>query len=97
MSLTRTSCVHLNMAQGQRIDRCERSYQYAAIPNQIGGTDLALMRWQLRQTQKIMDQIIDLVTHKSCLLELYQVLCLVALPECLPEENKISSSLQRVL
>ena len=85
----KTSCVDLKMAQGQRIDRCERSYQFAAIPNQIGGTDLDLMRWQLGQAQRIMDQIIDLVTHKSCLLELYQVLCLVALPECLPEENKI--------
>ena len=85
----KTSCVDLKMAPGQRIDRCERSYQFAAIPNQIGGTDLDLMRWQLGQAQKIMDQIINLVTHKSCLLELYQVLCLVALPECLPEQNQI--------
>ena len=85
----KTSCVDLKMAQGQRIDRCERSYPNAAIPNQIGGTDMDTMRWQLRQIQTIMDQIIDLVTHKSCLLELYQVLCLVALPECLPEQNEI--------
>ena len=85
----KTSCVDLKMKQGQRIDRCERSYPNAAIPNQIGGTDMDTMRWQLRQIQTIMDQIIDLVTHKSCLLELYQVLCLVALPECLPEQNEI--------
>ena len=85
----RTSCVDLKMAQGQRIYRCERSYHYAAIPNQIGGTDLVTMMWQLEQVQGILDRIIDLVTHKSCLQELYQVLCLVALPECLPEENKI--------
>ena len=85
----RTSCVDLNMAQGKRIGRCERSYQYAAIPNQIGGTDLDTMMYQLEQVQGILDRIIDLVTHKSCLQELYQVLCLVALPECLPEENKI--------
>ena len=36
-----------------------------------------------------LNRLIDLVSQKSCLLELYQVLCLVALPECLPEENKI--------
>ena len=77
------------MAQGQRIDRCERSYQYAAIPNQIGGTDLDTTLWELKEAQGILDKIIDLVSHKSCLLELYQVLCLVALPECLPEQNQI--------
>ena len=85
----KTSCVDLKMAKGQRIDRCERSYQYAAIPNQIGSTDLHTMLWELGKAQGILDNIIDLVTHKSCLLELYQVLCLVALPECLPEENEI--------
>ena len=85
----KTSCVDLNMAQGQRIDRCERSYQYAAVPNQIGGTHLDKTLWELKEAQGIMDEIIDLVTHKSCLLELYQVLCLVALPECLPEQNQI--------
>ena len=85
----KTSCVDLKMAQGQRIDRCERSYQYAAIPNQIGGTDLGTMRWQLGKAQKILDEIIDLAAHKSCFMEFYQVLCLVALPECLPEQNEI--------
>ena len=85
----KTSCVDLKMAKGQRIDCCERSYQYAAIPNQIGNTDLDTMLWELGKAQGILDNIIDLVTHKSCLLELYQVLCLVALPECLPEQNEI--------
>ena len=85
----KTSCVDLKMAQGQRIDRCKRSYQYAAIPNQIGGTDLGTMRWQLGKAQKILDNIIDLLTHKSCPSEIYQVLCLVALPECLPDQNEI--------
>ena len=85
----KTSCVDLNMAQGQRIDRCERSYQYAAVPNQIGGTDLDKTLWELKEAQGILDNIIDLISHKSCLQELYQVLCLVALPECLPKENKI--------
>ena len=79
----------LNVAQGQQIDRCERSYQYAAIPNQIGGTHMDIIMWELGQTQGILDRIIDLATHKSCPLELYQVLCLVALPECLPEQNEI--------
>ena len=85
----KTSCVDMKMVQGQRIDRCERSYQYAAIPNQIGGTDLGTMRWQLGKAQKILDEIIDLAAHKSCVMEFYQVLCLVALPECLPEQNEI--------
>ena len=85
----KTSCVDLNLAPGKRIGRCKRSYQYAAIPNQIGDTDLDTLMWQLGQVQGILDQIIDLVSHKSCLLELYQMLCLVALPECLPEQNEI--------
>ena len=85
----KTSCVDLNLAPGKRIGRCKRSYQYAAIPNQIGYTDLDTLMWQLGQVQGILDQIIDLVSHKSCLLELYQMLCLVALPECLPEQNEI--------
>ena len=87
----KTSCVDLNMTQGQRIDRCERSYQYAAIPNQIGGTDTDTTRWKLGQALGILDRIMDLVQvkYKSCLTELYQVLCLVALPKCLPEQNEI--------
>ena len=85
----RTSCVNLNMAQGQRIDRCKRSYQYAAIPNQIGYTDLDTAMFQLGEAQQILDEIIDLITHKSCPVIFYQVLCLVALPECLPEQNEI--------
>ena len=85
----KTSCVDLNLAPGKRIGRCKRSYEYAAIPNQIGDTDLDTLMWQLGQVQGILDRIIDLVSHKSCLLELYQVLCLVALPECLPEQNQI--------
>ena len=85
----KTSCVDLNMAQGQGIDRCERSYQYAAIPNQIGYTDLDTAMFQLGEAQKILDEIIDLVTHNSCPKEFYQVLCLVTLPECLPKVNQI--------
>ena len=85
----KTSCADLNMKQGQRIDRCERSYQYAAIPNQAGGTNLDRIMWELGQAQEILDRIIDLVSHKSCLSELYQVLCVAALPECLPEQNEI--------
>ena len=85
----KTSCVDLKMALGQRIDQCERSYQFAAIPNQIGNTDLDSTLWELDQMRRNLDRLIDLVSQTSCLLELYQVLCLVALPECLPEENKI--------
>ena len=85
----RTSCVDLKMAQWQRIDQCERSYQFAAIPNQVGGTDLNTTLWELEQVRGYVDRLIDLVSQTSCLLELYQVLCLVALPECLPEENQI--------
>ena len=67
----KTSCVDLKMKQGQRIDRCERSYQYATIPNQIGGTDFNTTRWQLGQALGILDRIMDLVEQKSCLSELY--------------------------
>ena len=45
--------------------------------------------FQLGEAQQILDEIIDLVTHNSCPIEFYQVLCLVALPECLPEQNEI--------
>ena len=84
-----TSCVDLDLAQRQRIDQCERSYQFAAIPNQVGGTDLDSTLWELGQVRGNLDRLIDLVSQKSCLLEFYQVLCLVALPECLPQENQI--------
>ena len=84
-----TSCVDLNMTPGQRIDRCERSYQFAAIPNQIGDTDLETAVWELEKALGIMDQVIDLISHKGCLQQLYQMVCLVFLPECLPEQNKL--------
>ena len=77
------------MAQGQRIDRCARSYQYAAIPNQIGDTDLDTAVWELEQAFGIMDQVIDLIVHNGYLKDLYQLVCLAVLPECLPEQNKL--------
>ena len=85
----KTSCVDLNMAQGQRIDQCERSYQFAAIPNQIGNTDLDSTFRAIKRGLGVLDNILALVTHKKCLEGLYQIACLVVLPECIPDENKI--------
>ena len=87
-------CVDLNLTQGQRIDRCERSYQFAAIPNQIGGTEL-------ESAISIMNILLIHVTvngslttylnnqNKQCMDNLKSLACQIFLPQCLPEENKI--------
>ena len=85
----KTSCVDIGLKKGQGIDRCKRHYKYAAIPNQIGNTDLETAMFDLTQGLTLMDRLIDLMTHKSCLEEVYQLSCLAVLPECLPEKNKI--------
>ena len=85
----KTSCVDLKRKKRLRIDRCERFYRYGAIPNQIGNTELDTAMFDLTQALSLMDRLIDLLTHKSCLQELYQLVCLVIIPECLPEQNKV--------
>ena len=92
-----TSCV-LNNVEPQRIDRCDRSYQYAAIPNQVGDTDLDDA---VSNMNKFMDDV-ELgkglkwtwkrwftYIPKRCLKKVKPFLCEIFLPQCLPEENKI--------
>ena len=85
MSLTRR-VLWMNMTQGQRIDRCERSYQFAAIPNQLGDITLngavSRMNTYLRRTPSELPS-------KECLAKLESFICEIFLPKCLPEENRI--------
>ena len=82
----KTSCLDLKMAQGQGIDQCERSYQYVAIPNQIGDITLngaiSRMNTYLRRSPSELPS-------KECLEKWKSFLCEIFLPRCLPEENKI--------
>ena len=85
----KTSCVDLSLKAGHVIDRCERYYKYGAIPNQIGDTKLETAMFKLTKALTILDRLIDLLTHKKCLQEMYQVLCLAFIPECLPDQNQV--------
>ena len=90
-----TSCVRMGSSGGGvghrklRIDRCARSPQYAAIPNQIGGTDVDRTLLVMSQILGLLDRLIDLVTHKKCPEMLYQFVCDVMTPECIPLANTI--------
>ena len=81
-----TSCVDLKMAQGQRIDRCERSYQFAAIPNQLG--DITLNGAVSRMNTYLRRRPSELPS-KECMAKLESFICEIFLPKCLPEENRI--------
>ena len=87
----KTSCVRMGGGGFRRwqINRCERSPPYAAIPNQIGDTDLDETLLQMSQILGLLDRLIDLVSHKKCPETLYQFVCDVMVPECVPLENKI--------
>ena len=82
----KTSCVDLNMTQGQRINRCERSYQFAAIPNQLG--DITLNGAVSRMSTYLRRSPSELPS-KECLAKLESFICEIFLPKCLPEENRI--------
>ena len=79
----KTSCVNLNKVDAKRIDRCDRSYQYAAIPNQVGDTDLDA-------AVSTMNGFLNAAGFGlGCAKKLKSFLCQIFLPECLPKENKI--------
>ena len=70
----------------QRIDRCERSYQFAAIPNQFG--DITLNRAVSRMNTYLRRSPSELPSEE-CLEKLESFICEIFLPKCLPEENRI--------
>ena len=89
----RTKCLDLNMtrkysdmSQHNLTDHCEVSYQYAAIPNQFGDTDLD---GALSRINEFLRVNLSNVPSKLCLKKLKQIVCMIVLPKCLPEENKI--------
>ena len=88
-----TSCVDLsltseysNMTQKKLIDQCQSSYQYAAIPNQFGDTDLDGALSRINEFLRVYHSD---VPSKDCLKNLKPFVCEIVLPKCLPEENRI--------
>ena len=88
-----TSCVDLsltseysNMTQKKLIDQCQSSYQYAAIPNQFGDTDLDGALSRINEFLRVYHSG---VPSKDCLKNLKPFVCEIVLPKCLPEENRI--------
>ena len=99
-----TKCLDLNMtskysdmSQQSLIDQCEISYQYAAIPNQFGDTDLdgAISRMKRISDAGLLSTIFLRKRRESddarehFLKNPKPFLCEIVLPKCLPEENKI--------
>ena len=89
-----TNCVDLNKVDVQRIDQCDRSYRYAAIPNQVGNTDLAAAASSMIRFlddaggAQFVSKTLNTL-YKGCLKKLKPFLCPIFLPQCLPKENKI--------
>ena len=84
-----TKCVDLNMtskSQQRVIDQCKVSYQYAAIPNQFGDTDLD---GAISRIKKFLRVYHSDDPSEHFLKKLRPFLCEIVLPKCLPEENKI--------
>ena len=54
--------------------------------NEICGSDFRAL-YDLQNILSVADHVIDMVTHKSCVKRLYQLLCLAFFPECLPSEK----------
>ena len=73
----------LNSTSEFLIGHCERSYDYAAIPNQFGDTDLDGVISRMKRFSDAYHP------SKQCLDKLEPFLCQIFLPECLPEENEI--------
>ena len=91
------SCNDLSKVDAERIDRCDRSYQYAAIPNQVGDTDVDdavsdmngfLDNLDDAGRAQFVPKILNTV-YKDCLKRLKPFLRQIFLPKCLPKENKI--------
>ena len=92
----KTRCVDLKSVKKERMDLCDLDYRYAAIPNQLGDTDLdgAITRMNRFLSGRLgigagLWKIIMDIPKKSCLKKLKPVQCQIFLPKCLPEENKI--------
>ena len=91
----KTSCMNLNLRQGQRTDLCELGYQYAAFPNPVGDTDLDEVISYVESFQreflegKTAASTYVQLLNKGCLKKLKLFLCEIFLPKCLPKENKI--------
>ena len=89
------NCVNLSNVEAWRLENCEPlHYQYAAIPNQMGNTDLNRAVRMMNTFQNRLgighDSSINLKTlSQKCKKKLKPFLCGVFLPKCLPEENKI--------
>ena len=87
-------CIEMNKVDAERIDRCDRSYRYAAIPNQVGDTDpddaVSKMNGFLDDAGRaqFVPKILNTV-YKDCLKRLKPFLRQIILPQCLPQENKI--------
>ena len=88
-----TRCVDLNMtrkysdmSQQSLIDQCEANYQYAAIPNQFGDTDLD---GAISRMNKFLRVYHSDDPSELCLKNLKPFLCEIVLPKCLPGQNKI--------
>ena len=88
-----TRCVDLNvtseysdMSQQSLTDQCKLIYQYAAIPNQFGDTDLD---GALSRTKKLLPVKNSDDPREYIIKNLKPFLCEIVLPKCLPEENKI--------
>ena len=91
----KTSCMNLNLTQGQRTDLCELGYQYAAFPNPVGDTDLdeaisyvESFQREFLEGKTAASTYVQLL-NKGCLKKLKLFLCEIFLPKCLPKENKI--------
>ena len=85
----KTSCVNLNLTQGQRIDLCQLGYQYVAFPNQVGHTGLDEAISYIESFQREFLEGYVQRFNKGCLKKLKPFLCQIFLPRCLPKENKI--------
>ena len=89
-----TNCVNLNKVEAERLDNCELNYQYAAIPNQVGDTDLDRAVTLINSFHDVLDighnalRILKIPSQK-CQKKMKPFLCGIFLPKCLPEENKI--------
>ena len=84
-----TNCVNLNKVEAERLDNCELNYQYAAIPNQVGATDLDSAVKMMNTLQKVLGIGHDSSSSQKYKKKLKPFLCGIFLPKCMPEENKI--------
>ena len=94
----KTHCVDLKSVKKERMGRsCDLNYRYAAIPNQLGDTELdgAITRMngfvagRLGVGVGFFWKMFMNIPKRSCLKKLEPVQCEIFLPKCSPEKNKI--------